>query len=136
MVHGASGADQQQEGECILALHGGATTVLVTSEHSRRGLGGGSYVISHNIGGNFVVITAMATNWDVKYSIKIRSDWPQMVDLSSRNVLKLILRSPRFVAFGSNLTQFGTKPDIPAVKRHGYLQKGCQIKTTIWQDLH
>ena len=32
---------------------------------------------------------------------------------ASQNVLKLILKSPRFVPFGANLTQFGPKSDIP-----------------------
>ena len=40
----------------------------------------------------------------VKFDIQIGSYWPQM---ASQNVLKLILKSPRFVPFGANLTQFG-----------------------------
>ena len=33
-----------------------------------------------------------------------------------QNVLKLILKSPRFVPFGVNLTQFEAKSDIPGVE--------------------
>ena len=57
---------------------------------------------------------------DVKFVIQIGSDWHQMgniwdflrlvsVQMGSpiQNVLKLILKSPRFVPFGANLTQFG-----------------------------
>ena len=33
--------------------------------------------------------------------------------LFGQNVLKLILKSPSFVPFGANLTQFGAKPNIP-----------------------
>ena len=56
---------------------------------------------------------------DVKFAIQIGSDWPQMgqfwdflrsvsVHFSAgrQNVLKLILKSPRFVPFVANLTQF------------------------------
>ena len=55
------------------------------------------------------------------------SDWPQMGHIRgiylrsdsvhfgspSQNVLKLILKSPRFVPFGTNLTPFETNPNIP-----------------------
>ena len=57
---------------------------------------------------------------DVKFGIQIGSDWPQMGQILeflrsvslhfgsvSQNILKLILKSPRFVPFGANLTQFG-----------------------------
>ena len=30
-----------------------------------------------------------------------------------QSILKLILKSPRFVSFGANLTYFGVKPNIP-----------------------
>ena len=58
----------------------------------------------------------------VKFSIQIGSDWSQMGQIwdflrsvsvhfgsASQNVLKLILKSPRFVPFGTNLTQFGSQ---------------------------
>ena len=59
---------------------------------------------------------------DVKFAIRIGSDyyWPQMGQIwdflrsvsvhfgsPSQNVLKLILKSPRFVLFGAYMTQFG-----------------------------
>ena len=40
---------------------------------------------------------------------------------------KIILKSPRFVPFRTNLTQFGTDPDIPAPPHHL-----CQIWPLIW----
>ena len=60
--------------------------------------------------------------------IQIVSDWPQMGQIwdflrsvsvhfgaPRQNVLKLILKSPRFVLFGANLSQFGTKREVPVV---------------------
>ena len=57
---------------------------------------------------------------DVKFCIQIGSDWPQIGHIwdflrsvsvhfgaGRQNVLKLILKSPRYVPFGANLTQFG-----------------------------
>ena len=57
---------------------------------------------------------------DGKFSIQIGSDWPQMGQIweflrlvsvhfgsLSQNVLKLVLKSPTFVQFESNLSQFG-----------------------------
>ena len=54
---------------------------------------------------------------DVKFAIQIGSDWPQMGQIWDflrsvsvhfgavrQNVLKLVLKSPRFVPFGVNLT--------------------------------
>ena len=60
------------------------------------------------------------SNRDGKFGIQIRSDWPEMGQIwgflrsvsvhfgsESQNVLKLILKSPKFVPNGATLTQFG-----------------------------
>ena len=38
---------------------------------------------------------------------------PNWVRSASQNVLKMILKSPRFVLLEANLSQLGTNPDIP-----------------------
>ena len=43
----------------------------------------------------------------------------QISVLSNQYVLKTILVSPRFLPFGTNLTQFVIKPDIPEIQRSG-----------------
>ena len=57
--------------------------------------------------------------------INIVTDWGRLVTnrthlglfnisfSQSQNVLKRMLKCPRFVQFGANLTQFGTNADIP-----------------------
>ena len=58
---------------------------------------------------------------DVKFGIKIESDWPQIGQIwdflrsvsvhfgtGRQNVLKLILKGPTFVPFGANMTLFST----------------------------
>ena len=47
-----------------------------------------------------------------------------------QNVLKLILKSPRFVPFGSNVTHFGVNTSLTDVSFHG-----CQFdsgRVTVW----
>ena len=58
---------------------------------------------------------------DVTFGIRIGSDWPEMGHIwdflrlvsVNQNVMKLILKSPRFVLFRANLTKFATNPDTP-----------------------
>ena len=54
---------------------------------------------------------------DVKFAIQIGSDWPQMVQILDflRSVSAHFgsLKNPRFVQFGSNLTQFGCQISHP-----------------------
>ena len=72
---------------------------------------------------------------DVKYGIQIGSDWPKMGQIwdflrsvsvnfgsSSQNVLKLVLKSLRFVPFRLNLTDFGADANIPDWDRAGLPQ--------------
>ena len=53
--------------------------------------------------------------WDFLRSVSVHFGSP------SQNVLKLILKSPIFVPFGANLTQFVTNLDIPSGKGRSYL---------------
>ena len=70
---------------------------------------------------------------DVKVAIQIGSGWTQMGKIwdflrsvsvhfgsPSQNVLKLILKSPRFVPFGNNLSQFGANPSILELTTYRY----------------
>ena len=55
----------------------------------------------------------MGQIWDFLRSVSVHFGSP------SQNVLKLILKSHRFVPFGTNLTQFGFNPDIPMAQCAG-----------------
>ena len=63
------------------------------------------------------------------FNINFSTDWltePNCTetDLESQTVLKLILKSPGYVPFVANLTQFGDNPDI-----HG-VSLGCRVRVS------
>ena len=49
----------------------------------------------------------MGQIWDFLRSVSVHFGAPR------QNVLKLILKSPRFITFGENLTHVGAHPDTP-----------------------
>ena len=53
---------------------------------------------------------------------------------TSQNVLKLILKSPRFVPFGANLTQFWATPETRGLRQSDMCSLGeiaCQSVNTL-----
>ena len=69
----------------------------------------------------------------IGYSSSEMADWPQM-DSASQNILKLILKSPRFVLLRPNLTQFGGNLDLPVlVDKLGYFYMWEADPSENWQ---
>ena len=69
--------------------------------------------------------------------VKIGSDWPQrrqILDFWSQNVLKLTLKSPRFVPFGANLTQIGQQIRHPWWQLMRDQTRAVTVRTQIAPD--